>query len=223
MTSVALIGADGAGKTTIARELAADDSRRVRYLYLGVNSAASNHMLITTRSIAWLKRRRGRAEDHGPPPSAADIIERDGTASRWKEAKSTVRVVNQILDEWYRQAIAMVWQRRGFVVVFDRHYLADFSSHDMNGASGLPFHRRLHGFVLRHLYPEPDAVVMLDAPAEVLLERKGEGTLESLTRRRDDYLSIRDAVDRFYVVDATLPLDEVRERVAVIIDEVAGS
>jgi thymidylate kinase len=221
MTSVALVGPDGAGKTTIGRQLADDPGLKVTYLYLGVNPEASNRMLFTTRLIGWFNRRRGTAGDHGPPADAAEMF-RERPPSLKKEIKSTLRVLNQVLDEWYRQAVAEVMQLRGFVVVFDRHYLADYSTHDMSDATRLPFHRRLHGFVLRHLYPKPDAVVMLDAPAEVLLARKGEGTVEALERRRQDYLALRATTERFYVVDATLDVSEVYSDVTAIIGELAG-
>ena len=222
MTSLALIGPDGAGKTTIARRLADDPDLKVEYLYLGVNPAASNHMLITTRAIGWLGRRRGTGGDHGPPPSADEMFARERPPSFKREAKSTLRVVNQIADEWYRQAVALVMQLRGYVVVFDRHYLADYSTHDMAAAStSLPFHRRLHGFVLRRLYPKPGAVVMLDAPAEVLLARKGEGTVDALERRRQDYLALRSSTEQFFVVDATQDLDAVYADVVEIITELA--
>jgi len=59
------------------------------------------------------------------------------------------------------------------------------------------------------VYPKPDLVVYLDAPAEVLLERKGEGTLQALERRRGDYLALASVTPNFEVVDASRPLDVV--------------
>ena len=52
MTTVALIGPDGAGKTTVARKLADVLPVPVRYLYMGVSTDSSNVMLPTTRIIA---------------------------------------------------------------------------------------------------------------------------------------------------------------------------
>ena len=54
--------------------------------------------------------------------------------------------------------------------------------------------RRIHGYNLRRLYPRPDLVILLDAPAEVFFARKGEGTLESIESRRQEYLAQRDDV-----------------------------
>jgi thymidylate kinase len=101
--------------------------------------------------------------------------------------------------------------------VFDRHFYADYHAYDVDGGPGLSASRRIHGYLLERAYPKPDLVVYLDAPAEVLLERKGEGSVELLEQRRDDYLALRDVAPDFAVVDATQPLDEVTDRVVELI------
>jgi thymidylate kinase len=72
----------------------------------------------------------------------------------------------------------------------------------------------VHGWLLAHAYPKPDLVVYLDAPAEVLLARKQEGTLESLEQRRQDYLRLAEVFEHFVVVDATRPPEVVASDVA---------
>jgi thymidylate kinase len=59
--------------------------------------------------------------------------------------------------------------------------------------------------------------IYLDAPAEILFERKGEGTLESLERRRHEYLELGQVLREFTVVDASRPLDVVTRDVADVI------
>jgi thymidylate kinase len=79
--------------------------------------------------------------------------------------------------------------------------------------------------MLRHAYPRPDLVVFLDAPPEVLHARKGEGTLQSLSRRRADYLRLAGDPDlggEFAVVSATQPLPAVIDEVAGLIHDFAG-
>ena len=77
--------------------------------------------------------------------------------------------------------------------------------------------RRIHGYNLRRLYPRPDLVILLDAPAEVFFARKGEGTLESIEMRRQEYLAQADMFRSFVIVDARQPTDavvaEVREAI----------
>jgi thymidylate kinase len=133
---------------------------------------------------------------------------------------SVLSLANRLAEEWYRQLIASVYARRGFVVLFDRHYYADFHAYDIAGAGRpKPLKQRLHGWLLERFYPRPDLVILLDAPAEVLLARKGEGTLALLERRRQDYLRLREFVPRFVVVDATQPADAVLEDVVRRITE----
>jgi thymidylate kinase len=137
--------------------------------------------------------------------------------------RSALRLANRLAEEWYRQLIAQAFVTRGSIVVFDRHFLADYHAFDVAGG-GRPLSRRIHGWMLMHAYPRPDLVVLLDAPPEVLFARKGEGTLASLARRREHYLRLADTsgIDwAFAVVSATQPVDAVVADVAEIVCEAA--
>ena len=76
---------------------------------------------------------------------------------------------------------------------------------------------------MSHVYPKPDLVICLDAPAEVLFARKPEGTVEAIERRRREYFQIRPFVKHFAVVDVTQPEDAVTRAVAALIGEFCGS
>ena len=226
MLSVALVGPDGAGKTTVGRRLEGALAVPAKYLYMGVNADAGTNLLPTTRLAHALKRAMGAAPDTaGPPdPLAARIGPKpSGLGARAKAAtRRGLRLVNRVSEEWYLQAVARWHGRRGAVIIFDRHFLADYFAHDVAGGAGLPLSRRLHGLLLAKAYPEPDLVVLLDAPPEVLLARKGEGTVESLERRRQEYLRYGDHVEDFVVVDVTQPVDDVVREVAGLIDQRFG-
>ena len=219
--TVALIGPDGAGKTTVARRLEAELPFPVEYLYMGVNPDSSNHLLPTTRVVHALRRRRGAMPDtSGPKDSrAAEPASPRGRMQRGlRSVRSFVRLGNRLAEEWHRALVASVHRRRGEVVVFDRHFFADYYAYDVATKPRRTASRRLHGFILAHLYPRPDLVIYLDAPAEVLLQRKGEGTLESLERRRREYLELGEVLDGFAVVDANRPLETVTRDVASAIE-----
>jgi len=170
-----------------------------------------------------LKRALGAAPDTAGPPSHVARSGRPRSPIRRFAAhvRTGLRLANRTAEEWYRQLLAWRWQRRGAVVIFDRHYFIDYHAYDVSAEHARSASQRLHGLLLSHVYPKPDLVVYLDAPAEVLLARKGEGSLDALERRRGEYRAIAAFVPRFVEVDATRPLDEVVAAVAAHILRVA--
>ena len=179
--SVALIGCDGAGKTTVARTLERETDLPLHYLYMGVSSDSSNRQLPTTKLAHRIKRARGAAPDTAgpqppkPPPgpglaaqAPAPLDALDAAA----HATGSPRSGTASSSPCGRCA-------RGAIVVFDRHFVADYHAADM-AAEQRTLARRVHGWLLLKTYPHPDLIVFLDAPAEVLFARKGEGTIASL-------------------------------------------
>lgn len=218
--TVALIGADGAGKTTIGRRLEQEQPLPLKYLYMGVNPEASNHLLPTSRLIQAAKRLLGRRKNQGGPP---DPRRRRARQARLlpraaSHAKSLLRLGNQLAEEWYRQVLAAYYGRRGYVVLFDRHFFSDYYAHDIAGAARTRTPaQRLHGFVLQRLYPRPDLQILLQAPPEVLYERKGEGSVALLARRQREYWLMASKAAHFAVVDAAQSPDDVYRDVTAVI------
>jgi thymidylate kinase len=225
MTTVALIGPDGSGKTTVARALATALPRPVRYLYMGVSADSSNVMLPTTRIARRVKRAIGGSPDTAGPPSHDDIAARRHPTSLprrlLRSGRAALRLGNRFAEEWYRQLVAWRWQREGAIVIYDRHFFVDYHAYDVSAEHARSLEQRIHGRLLR-LLPKPDLVVYLDAPGEVLLARKGEGTAEALEQRRVEYRAIAPSVPRFVEVDATQPIEVVVRTVVQDIMAVVG-
>jgi thymidylate kinase len=224
LTTVALIGPDGAGKSSIIRRVTAQLPVPVRSIYMGVNLESSKLMLPTTRLALEAKRRRGGRPDMVGASLGGGKPSKPGRRRLLREARSGLRLANWIAEEWFRQAVAWAHQQRGRVVLFDRHFFCDYYANDVAGRRpGRPWTSRVHGAMLERWYPRPDLVILLDAPAEVLFARKGEGTIESLERMRQDLLELVPHVDRFVTVDATKGLDAVTaDVIAAIMAVVRG-
>ncbi|MFQ5737377.1 MAG: hypothetical protein ACE5JX_00055 [Acidobacteriota bacterium] len=216
MITVALVGADGAGKSTVGRRLPHELRLPLKYLYMGVNLDSCNLLLPTTRFLHSMKRGLGKSTCQGGPPPAAVARRRSGNgiACALRQLKSTLWVLNLMAEEWFRQVYAWYCQYRGFIVLLDRHFFCDYYAHDVQSEDRRGLVRRIHGLVLKRFYPRPDLVICLDAPAEVLFARKGEGSVELLEKRRREYLRLKRIVPNFLILDAARPADEVTRTVA---------
>jgi thymidylate kinase len=208
--TIALIGSDGAGKSTVARAVVRLLPYDAGYLYMGVNLEASPVMLPTTRLVLALKRLRGRRADMTLAPP-----EPSRHPGPFSTARRLVRMTNWLAEEAYRAVLARRMQRRGMIVVFDRHFYCDYYATAIAPSDvPRPLDVRIHGYVLRHWYPRPDLTLMLDAPAELLVARKAEGTLEGAVRRRREYLALGDVLPGFEILAADRPLEAVIQDVA---------
>lgn len=221
--TIALVGADGAGKSTLTRAL--EDAalpRPVKRIYMGVNLESSGLMLPTTRLVLSLKRRRGGRPDlTGPVRSAPDAGTGSPSRTGWRSGiRSGARFTVWMLEEWFRQLVTLGYAARGYIVVFDRHFFADYYEPATAGSRPrppAPLTARAHAWLLTHAYPRPELVICLDAPGQVLYARKPEATPEWLERRRQGYLALGAVVPTFVVVDANrrpdLVLNDVIETI----------
>jgi len=194
--SVALLAPDGAGKSTLAKELTRDAHLRAQLVYMGTNIAASTVGLPTTR---WLHER---------------LKARNGSVK-----KSPKRIllkgfafVNRLIEQWYRAAVAIAHLLRGRLVVFDR-YIYDSWLNKPPATSW----KRLRRKLFESLCPSPDIVILLNAPGQLLWERKHEHTPEWLEKQRRAYLALKERVPQMQVVDATQGAETVKREVTAMI------
>lgn len=218
MFTVAIIGPDGAGKSTVISGLKTSIPYPMKYIYMGVNPEAMNHMLPTTRLVNFakraLKKERGRAAASRSSTPGKQKPNRSGMKNTLRSIKSLLFIANRIGEEWYRQTVCWYHLRRGRLVLFDRHfYLDHLADIFANPNRERPALRRFHDALLERTYPRPDLTIYLDAPADVLYARKRESSIEGLQKKREAYLKMQEYVPNFAIVDASQPPDMVLQTV----------
>lgn len=206
MFSVALLGADGSGKTTISDALAEQLPVANKYIYMGTAIRSSNITLPTTRLILYLKERR-----HNRSAAKTD----SGEFTEYSDMPrgkigAALSLLNRLAEEWYRQVVAWIYKIRGYVVIFDRHFIFEHAAHARKlRERGPRLSDRIHLWFLYNLYPEPDLVLFLDAPAEVLMARKLEWSKQRLEEHRKEVLELGSRMPDFVRIDATQSIDQV--------------
>lgn len=213
MVTIALVGGDGAGKTTVAQMLQQSFPLPIKYLYMGTSIQSSNVALPTSRLVLYIKQRlyRKRMAAVGTPVeptiSAHDL---EYQPIRRGRIGRVARLLNRVSEQWYRQLVAWYYQQRGYIVLFDRHFLFEYTPQQkVDSANPGGFSERLHRWQLSHLYPQPDLTLFLDAPPDVLYVRKAEWSPERLERYRQAVLEQGAVAKNFVRIDAAQPLEAV--------------
>lgn len=213
MFAVAVIGADGAGKTTVTKRLLQTFPIPMKYLYMGWNPESSNFALPTSRLMLRLKLRsyRREAERRGiREPEFISTHHPEHRKVHRGRIGTAARLLNRLAEAYFRQMISWIYQLRGYIVLYDRHFLFDAApGNNRSQVQKQPLDSRIYFWLLSHLYPRPDLVIFLDAPPEVLLKRKQETTLDYLRWRRAAFLEQGEETASFIRVDATQPPDKV--------------
>jgi thymidylate kinase len=198
--AVAVLGPDGAGKTTLVSALPGALGGDALVVYMGVNRDSQTHALPTMR---WAQRRVA------PAPGAP-------TGARPRPLARPRRIVTRVhllFDQAYRVGVGMRARRRGRTVIFDRYV------YDAEVDAVVEGRDRREQQVLRWIrrrFPAPDLVVVLDAPGDVLLARKGEHDVERLDRLRRAYADIAADVAAVAVID-------VRQDAAAVLSEAVAA
>lgn len=191
--TIALLAADGAGKSTLAQALAGDPILKARLIYMGGNTQARTVGLPTT---AWLME---RMQMH------------NGTLSRTHPLR-VATFLNKLAETRYRALVGRLLRLQGRIVVFDRYFYDAWLK-----PRSRSLWKRLRRLLFEGGFPQPDLVIFLDAPGTVLYARKGEHSPEWLQQQRQRYLSLRHRLPNMIIVDATQAAEDVAREVKSLI------
>jgi thymidylate kinase len=193
---ITLMGPDGVGKSTL-----------IKHLVEAVGCVFDRHRLFHWRPmLLWQQRAMGDAT-------------RPHSAPRHGCCLSVARIFAHLLDYWlgYWLVLRPLLARSG-LVVFDRYFddvLIDPKRYRYGGPLWLVR-------IVRHLIPEPDMVLILDAPDEMVLSRKQEIELAEIQRQRRLYVRAEGRTCASRVINASGSIPQVTaEAVVAVIEHLA--
>lgn len=187
LCTVVVFGPDGAGKSTVIDAVA-------DRLHSCAKIMEKRHLRPVLPGVRTSSRGTGPVMDPHARPAKPKVA-------------STLQLLVWFAAYWLDRLFRR--KRNSTLRIYDRYYhdvLVDPRRYRYGGS--LWFAR-----LVSRLVPQPDLVVILDAPPEVLRSRKQEVAEEETIRQRAAYLEMSHRFPNTLVVDASLPLDGVVDRV----------
>ena len=193
MPFIAFLGCDGSGKSAVIEQLA-------------------NRLEATGKKV---HRGHWRPRPFSNRPSSSAGAE-DPHGKSVRGTGSSILKLGWLWFNWWAAWFrSLGTQCRNGYVIFDRFH-GDLLVDPARYRYGAPLW--IAKCVCR-LMPQPDLVVFLDAPPDILLSRKQEVGIEALTQARESYLRFCDTQSRCKVVDASRPLQDVVAEAELLVSE----
>ncbi len=197
---IALLGPDGSGKSTLARLIAEKRIFNTTFVYMG-----RDQFVIPTRRLVKYFRgllRGGPAGDPKPrkPSQLETLIPVQG---RWRDILDVFRLVHDLADFYLRYFLSdFLPCRKGFLVINDR-YIYDMLS------GGEKIQRlRLVQWLIMELFPAPDLVFILEAPAQTMFARKGEHSVAELNAMKQNFAELHQELGNSHLIQTDKGPDE---------------
>ena len=192
--SIAFLSPDGGGKTTLIKGL--NDFFTKMNIFDGVKNYYMRPKLF--KNLGHYNRiNPSEEENENPNPHGKKV---NG------KLKSFIRFMFYNID-YFIGTLIKVWPNKlaKKLVIYDRYYYdyyVDLKRYQYSFSDKIP---RLFQWMI----PQPEIVFVLDAPGEVLYNRKQELTLKELKRQRKLFLEIPDYVSHARIIDVNRPIEKI--------------
>jgi thymidylate kinase len=172
---ITFTGVDGAGKTTILREI----TRRIEEDYL-ISVKELRHRPSVLPILSAIKYGKEKASE-----KTMEVLPRSGAN------KSTISsllrffyyLLDYILGQWI---IYFLYTRKNVLVIYDRYYF-DFIVDSRR--TNIVLNNKFVSFFYKFIF-KPDINIFLYAPTDVILKRKQEMDKDSIEQLTSDYLDL---------------------------------
>jgi thymidylate kinase len=198
--SVAFLGPDGSGKSTIAR-LTLD---RVSGSFHGCKLLYWRPSLLPAMGRLKVWDVQNESETNPRPHDHP----------QQNRFKSLLRFFYYLLDYIIGYPIKVYWAKvKKQIVCFDRYYydyFVDLHRYRFNIPKWLPK-------IFMHFVPSPDITIYLDAEPEILIRRKQELSIDELTRQVQQFRSHISLIPKSFVVRTDRQTEEIVKEIAFLI------
>ena len=185
MPFIAFIGCDGSGKSAVIHDVA--EHYRVQGIHVTCGHWRPDAIGTSSRNIEAIS----VDDPHGNIPHGQVI--------------SVLKLAWLWLNWWVGWWKELRSSSRKGLVIFDRFHgdlLVDPKRYRYGGSLWL-------ASLACHLMPQPDLILFLDAPPDVLLSRKQEVSRASLEQSREKYLNLEKSYHQFVRIDVDQTLNGV--------------
>jgi len=205
--TIALIGPDGVGKSTVISELSNSFPLGIKSVYMGWSDHENTLKLPTSK---WLYRRYNKTKTSPITEASADNaspqkeqVMASTQKIHWKQFPG---IVNEIAEQYTRYFYAKYYKFRGAFVLYDRYVYDQFIFNSTAKEEEIKPQDKILAKFFKHFFPEPNLTILLAGDAELIHQRKNELPAEEIAKRIALYEKIGSTMKNFHVIDVNVEL-----------------